>query len=554
MTGFRHVSLLFLLAMPAQAQAPGALERRVDSIFTPWNRIDSPGCALGVDRGGAPLLRRAYGMMNLETATPWTVGTISESGSTAKQFTAAALVLLARDGKLSLDDDIAQWLPETRGFGRRITIRQLLTHTSGIPDRYLLHDLMGRPAEIVDHPNAEVLDVVAHLRDLNFDPGEDYLYSNTGFILAATIVERAAGKSLQAFTDERIFKPLGMTSTRWREDHRTVVPGRASAYDGTLLRGVVNEHPFTRVIGSGGLLITVDDYLRWAGALQRGEGPWGAVRDSLERPGRLNDGTELTYGLGQGVGTTRGVPLISHTGATGGYRAALYRMPVQNVAIALLCNLGTIDPGIVATRVMEAVAGEALAARPAEPEGIAVDGAALAARAGAYHAARTEELLVLSVREGRLVDSTAGNAALIPLSADRFKYRGRDRYLSFPTPAAGAPALARVEAPNTRAVEYMAVARPGLDAGSLAAYAGHYRSPELGAQVELLMQGDTLKARQGWEPAQRLRPLFKDGFTMGNAGIVRFTRDMRGRLTGFVIWAGRVRHLRFDRLLTDRNP
>jgi hypothetical protein len=248
------------------------------------------------------------------------------------------------------------------------------------------------------------------------------------------------------------------------------------------------------------------------------------------------------------------VPVVSHTGATGGYRAALYRMPAQNVAVALLCNLGTIDPGSVATRVMEAVAGDAFAPRPVEPEGITIDGAALAARAGGYHSTRTEEFLVLAVRNGQLVDSTLGNAVLIPLSADRFKYRGRERYLVFPAVAAGAPAVARIEAPNARAVEYSAVARPALDSAALAAFAGRYRSPELDVRVELLMQGDTLKARQGWEPPDRLRPLFKDGFALGNTGIVRFTRDPRGRLTGFVIWAGRVRHFRFDRVLNDRTP
>jgi CubicO group peptidase (beta-lactamase class C family) len=539
---------MLVVAGPLAAQAPGPLERRVDSIFAQWNRTDSPGCALGVDRDGAPLLRRAYGMMNLETGTPWTVGTVSESGSTAKQFTAAAVVLLARDGVLSLDDDITRWLPEARGFGRRITIRQLLTHTSGIPDRYLLHELMGRPAETVDHPNAEVLDVVAHLRDLNFDPGEDYLYSNTGFILAATLVERASHQSLQAFTDARIFKPLGMSGARWREDHRTVVPGRASAYAGTPGTGLRNEHPFTRVIGSGGLLLTVDDYLKWENALQRGEGPWGALRDSLERPGRLNDGTELTYGLGVGVGTVRGVPLISHTGATGGYRAAVYRLPRQNVAIALLCNLGSIDPATVANRVMEAVAGDAFAPVAAEPAGIGLDSASLAARVGAYHAARTGELLVLAARGDALVDSTAGGARLIPLAAGRFKYRGRERYL---TVSPGAPAGAvtlRVEAPNTRAVEYQAVARPALDARALAAYAGTYRSPELGVRYELAMQADTLKLLRGWEPPVALRPLYRDGFLMGEIGLARFLRDSRNRITGFEIWAGRVRHFRLDRV------
>jgi CubicO group peptidase (beta-lactamase class C family) len=532
-----------------QAQAADtALMRRVDSVFVAWSRTSTPGCAVGVDTGGVPLLRRAYGMANLETATPWTVGTISESGSVAKQFTATALVLLARDGVLSLDDDITRWIPEAKGVGRKITIRHLLTHTSGFPDRYLLHEVEGRPAGAVDHPNAEVLDVVSRLRNLNFDPGEDYLYSNTGFILAATVVERASGHSLQKFTDVRMFRPLGMSSTRWREDHRDVVPGRASAYSGNPIAGFRNDHPFTRVIGSGGLNTTVGDFLKWQAALQKGEAPWGAVRDSLERVGRLNDGTELTYALGLTVDRWRGLRRVSHTGSTGGYRAALYRYPDQNVAVALLCNGGAINPGDIAARVSALVLGSSLAAVDPEPAAAPVDAAALSGLVGIYRAPRTGEVMILSVREGRLSDSTTGNATLTPIGSGTFKYRNSARTITVVPGAAGAPAGLRVRAPNTRTVEYQAVERPRLDAAALAAYAGEYASPELGARYRLVLRSDTLLLDQGWRGSERLRPIYRDGFRLGDVGIATFTRDSRGRITGFEIWAGRVRHLRFDRI------
>lgn len=547
--------LLSVAAGPLAAQAPqtpqtdAALIARVDSIFLPASRTNTPGCALGVDKGGMPFMRRAYGMMNLETGTPWTVQTLSESGSTAKQFTATAIVLLARDGAFTLDDDISPWIPEVKGFGKKITIRHLLTHTSGIPDRYTLHDVEGRPAGEVDHPNAEVLDVVAHLRELNFDPGEDYLYSNTGYIIAATLLERASKQSLQAFTDARIFKPLGMTSTKWREDHRVVVPGRASAYTGTFQRGWTNDHPFTRVIGSGGLLITVDDYLKWEAALQLGNGDWGAVRDSLEHVMRLNDGTELTYGLGVGVDRWRGVRRVSHTGSTGGYRASLSRYPEQQVAIAILCNGGGSVPGNLDQRIAALVLGNALAAVEPEPTAVSVDAAALAKLAGAYHSPRTEEVLVLSVRDGQLVDSVAGagGVPLIPVGADRFKYRGSQRTLTVVPGAAGRPVRLRQDSPNTRAVEYEAVPRPKLDGTTLAGYAGDYRSPELDAGYRFTVSADTLRFSRGWEPPMSLRPIYQDGFQAGNAGIVRFLRDPRGRVVGFVLWAGRVRHLRFEK-------
>jgi CubicO group peptidase (beta-lactamase class C family) len=525
----------------------GAIERGVDSIFAPWSRTTTPGCAVGVDKGGMPLLRRAYGMANLETLTPWTTNTISESGSVAKQFTAAAIVLLARDGVLSLDDDIDKWIPEVKGFGKKITVRHLLTHSSGLPDRYTLHEVQDRPAGLVDHPNAEVLSMLAGMRELNFDPGEDYEYSNTGYIVAATIVERASGKSLQAFTSERIFRPLGMDDTRWREDHRVVVPGRASAYSGTLTSGYRNDHPFTRVFGSGGLLTTVGDFLKWGAAMQTGAGPWGAVRDSLQRTMRLNEGTSITYALGVRVSTWRGVQAVSHTGSTGGYRAALYRYPEQNVAVTLLCNLGSINPGVTAQRVAALVLGSTLSAAPADPAAVTVDTAALAGLAGAYHAPRTEQAMILYVARGALVDSALGSTPLIPLAPNRFQYRGSDRTLTVLPAERGALLRIQSSAPNTRTIEYVVAPRAKPDAAALAAYAGDYRSPELDARIHLSVARDTLRLERGWRDAEKLVPVYRDGFLfLGSGEIARFERDRRGRITGLVLYAGRVRHLRFE--------
>ncbi len=482
-------------------------------------------------------------MANLETAAPFTIGTISESGSTAKQFVAAGLVLLVRDGVLSLDDDVSRWVPEVKGFGKRISVRQLLSHTSGLPDRYALHDVEGRAAGDVDHTNAEVLDVVSHLRELNFAPGDDYLYSNTGYVVAVAVLERASGKSLQQFTNERIFAPLGMTDTRWREDHRVVVAGRASAYSGSVATGFRNDHPFTRVFGSGGLLLTIDDFLNWSAAMQTGTGAWGVVRDSLEGIIRLNDGTAVTYGLGVVTDQWRGVRRVSHTGATGGYRAALYRYPAQSVSIAILCNGASANTAVLAGGVAAIVLGDALApvaAFAATP--VTVTGDVLASVAGRYLAPRTDDVLILEVRDGRLVDSLSG-APLLPVSGDRFRLGSSESTLRVTrtTPSVTLSA----EAQGSRVVDYVRIDAP---LPSVASYAGRYRSPELDAVATLAVRGDTLVMDQGWRGTVALKPLFRDGFVMPGGERLRFTRDARGRLTGYTMWAGRVRHLRFDRI------
>ena len=472
--------------------------------------------------------------------------TISESGSVAKQFVAAGLVLLVLDGKLSLDDDISKWVPEVSGLKRKFTTRHLLSHTSGLPDRYLLHDLQGRPAGIVDHPNSEVLEIVSRLRDLNFEPGEDYLYSNTGYVVAVAVLERVSGQSLQQFTHSRIFAPLAMTDSRWREDHRTVVPRRATAYTGNPSTGIRHDHPFTRVIGSGGLLTTVDDFLKWSNALQRGDSVWRQVRDSLESVIRLNEGTAITYGLGVTSTEWRGVRRVSHTGSTGGYRAALYRFPQQQVSVALLCNTAAANPGDLATAVANVVLDGDLIPLPAEVAAKAtLTPEELAAFAGPYLSPRTNRFLSIVSRDGQLVDSVS-RTAFVPQGADHFRARSSQVELTFL--GSGTTRSVRRESPGERSVEYVRVELPDINATTATAYAGTYSSRELDVDLQFTARGDSVFVQRGSEKLVYVRPLYRDGFAVPGSGIIRFTRDERGAVNALEIWDDRVRRLRFDRI------
>jgi CubicO group peptidase (beta-lactamase class C family) len=208
--------LCAVVARSASAQQPSDDSTRaaVDRVFAQWNRTDSPGCALGVARGGKVVYEKGYGMSNLESDIAITPGSIFHVASVSKKFTAMAAMLLARDGKLSLDDDIRKYLPEIPDYGHRITVRDSLTHTSGLRDQWdLLFFARGRFDE--DRiTEADVLDIVSRQKALNFVPGTEYLYSNTGFTLVGTIVKRVSGKTLREFADERIFQPLGMTSRK----------------------------------------------------------------------------------------------------------------------------------------------------------------------------------------------------------------------------------------------------------------------------------------------------------------------------------------------------
>ncbi|WBY06810.1 serine hydrolase [Sphingomonas sp. 7/4-4] len=364
----RFVTIAALTCVPLSVAWGAAVENRsLPFAAIPQNRpaIDldaelasiaptGPGCVVGLKIAGAAPVTRAHGLADLEHLVPLTVDSVLETGSLAKQFTAAAMLLLVQDGKLALDDDIRRYLPEMPDYGIPITIRHLLTHTSGLREQWSLLALTGNGPGSQVHTQGTILDLASRQEGLNFAPGAEFLYTNTNYALAAIIIERVSGMSLQRFTEQRLFQPLGMGNSRWREDFRTVVPGRAMAYASTG-DGFIANMPFTNVYGNGGLLTTIGDLLRWNAFLDHpsdlhdGE----ALVAALQKPGKLRNGTALEYSLGLEVTRAHGLRLISHSGSTAGYKAWLGRYPDKGISVAVLCNNGGVDPVDLGEKVAE---------------------------------------------------------------------------------------------------------------------------------------------------------------------------------------------------------
>ncbi|MBM3789234.1 MAG: beta-lactamase family protein, partial [Acidobacteria bacterium] len=287
---------------PAQATAAASkIPEAIDKIFERWDRPGCPGCAVGVAYKGEVVYTQGYGMANLEYGVRIRPDTIFESGSVAKQFTAAAVALLALDGKLSLDDPVRKYVPELPDFGSPILIRHFLNHTSGLRSQWPMLTIAGRPPTQAVHTVAEILELVSSYKELNFKPGDEYLYNNTAFTLLSVVVERVSGRKFDDFCQERLFRPLGMTRTQWRDDFTEIVEDRATAYRrlpdgrfGTLMS-------FTNVIGNGGLLSTVGDFLKWNDNLDNPRVGDRAMVDMMETRGRLNDGFTIEYALGLNV-------------------------------------------------------------------------------------------------------------------------------------------------------------------------------------------------------------------------------------------------------------
>jgi len=302
----------------------------------------NPGCELAISRNGHVIFSKAWGMADLEHHVRLTTTSITEAGSVSKQFTAAAILLLEQQGKLSLDDDVAKYIPELPEYGKPIPLRYLMHHTSGIRDWGAIAAIAGWPRTTKTYNNNDALDIIAHQQELNFIPNTDFGYSNSNYNLFAIIVERVSGMSLAEFTRKYIFIPAGMTHTSWRDDHKRVVPNRAIAYD--LTGGIYETNmPNEDVYGNGGLLATAEDLLKWNAWYQDGHFGNPSLLPNQLHVDTFNNGRPINYTAGLFISKKHDLDYVSHDGATASYRSKLASYPSLHLSFAWLSNTSAFD-------------------------------------------------------------------------------------------------------------------------------------------------------------------------------------------------------------------
>ena len=450
---------------------PAAVRARIDAVFAPLAVSGSPGCALAVYRDGAIAYERGYGLASLELGVPITPRTVFDIGSTAKQFTAFSILLLERDGKLSLDDDIRRFLPEMPAYERPITVRHLMLHTSGLRDYLTLWSLAGVGTERWT-TQREAVALVERQRAANFAAGDDWLYSNTGYLLLAEIVQRASGKSLKDFARERIFEPLGMTDTFYLDDHTQVVAGKATGYEPRKGGGFSVDMSNYEQIGDGGVQTTVEDLLLWDRNFYAPKVGDAALLARAQQTGSLTSGKALDYAAGLMIGTYRGLPFVRHGGSWAGYRAELLRFPSQRTSVACLCNLGTAGPSRLADRVADIVLEAVLkpaaadatrpaaaAQAPAATKGAsastppALSEKALADFSGVYQSDELDARWVVRVVDGKLT-VMVGNDIVPLLPAEPDVFHGKSGLVVVFERSGGAVRGARVDAGRVRGLEF----------------------------------------------------------------------------------------------------
>jgi CubicO group peptidase (beta-lactamase class C family) len=516
-------------------------EKRVDPIFAGYAKSDSPGCALGVIQNGKFVYRKGYGMGSLELGVPLSPRSIFYMGSVSKQFTAASIVLAAEQGFLSLDDNVRKYIPEIPDYGQPIKLRQMLHHSSGFPDVLGMLGISGRSLEDL-YPTAELMDLIVRQKTLNFNPGGEYLYSNTNYFLLAEVVKRATKKPLSEFSAENIFKPLGMTHTRFYDNHTLIVPNRVAAYrpgkDGSFL---VDWSTNYDMVGAGGLMSSVDDLLFWDRNFYENKLGKGTLLKEMQTRGVLNNGTQNNYALGLIMSSYRGLPIVDHDGANFGYRTEILRFPQQKFSVVALCNASSADPAVLARKVADIYLEKDLQPTRAA----AASGSDPALFAGKYFDGRTHFLVSFKIERGNLV---LQGHVLQPIEPNRFEDPINGGTVTFSS--SNGVMKGTVTYNNATTFAGTRIDDLHVDDAALADYAGVYKSTELDATYKLSVENGSLMLRMNWNPAIKLQPIVQNEFDASGMSLV-FRRDNSNRVSGLSVFAGwnaAIRDENFEKL------
>ena len=580
--------LILIIASTVLAQtSPAAgevLAKQVDKLFEAWDKPTSAGCALGVIKDGKLVYERGYGMADLEHNAPNTPQTLFDIGSVAKHFTAMAVLLLAQQGKVSLDDDIHKYVPEVPDYGARITLSHLLYHTSGLRNHFLLYQLSGWHWGDLES-RKDALETVARQKELNFAPGSQHSYTNTGYILLGEVVRRVSGLTLRDFVARNIFQPLSMSDSQIHDDVSLVMKNRAWGYSQWKNGSWVNNITRSEEVGDSNVYTTIEDFARWDQNFYDHKVGGAAVIDQMVQPGTLNSGRVLKYAAGLRLEDYRGLKVVRHAGFSTS-RAEYLRFPDQHFSVICFCNTGSIDPSNLAQRVADIYlsdllkpetntdqpSAEAQAKSTAEVESfigahaIHLSPGELAPLEGYYVNPDDGKFGQLRLKDGKLTlqRRTGVENELVPVAANRFVMAGvpaklevsfEERYPQFRV-------MLTSSGENTTPFALVYAGPAVAKSPPLSDYSGAFRSDEANAVVGFLVHDGKLvlhtsnfeaprgpdpdAVSHGWFP---LEPVCADSFTNNWIGVLRFTRDSKNNITGFLIsnFAGGVRHLQFQK-------
>ncbi|MDX1943410.1 MAG: serine hydrolase [Saprospiraceae bacterium] len=508
---------------------------RIDKLFENWN-TDTPGGVLTVSRKGQIIYNKAFGMADLEHHIANTTETIFEAGSVSKQFTTTAIFLLAMEGKLSLDDEVRKYVPELPDYGDKLTIRHMIHHISGLRDWGSVASISGWGRGVRTHTHAHALEILSKQKALNFKPGDQYSYCNSGYNLMAIVVDRVSGMPFAEFCKQRIFEPMGMSNTQWRDDYRKIVHNRSIAYsrsNGAYLQ----DMPFEMVYGNGGLLTTTADLVKWNTHYKNPVIGGEKLVNMQMQQGKLNNNVIISYAGGIVINHYNNFTEINHSGATAGYRAWLAYYIEPDISIAFLSNEGNANPGRIGAEVAEIFLGERENDEPMLGT-IVPDEKSLQAKTGLYRCLRNDDIMelevkdkLLQVKNGQILQATKENTFFQGSTRMEFSNNKFIMYTS-----------------NGDSATYVKKEPFKPSEKDLQLFTGTYNSDEADAIFTFDIKDGKLRGFRSPDTYFFLTPLYRDTFRTNNGALVEFKRDKANKINGFGYSISRASNVIFDKI------
>jgi len=526
--------------------------KQVDVLFTPWDTTHTPGCSLAIIQDGSIIYKNGYGLANLEHRIPNKPESVFYIASTSKQFAAASVALLQEKGLMSVEDDVRKYVPEIPDYGKAIKIINLINHSSGLRDFLELHFLSGKLSdELVTDEDA--LDILSRQKELNFYPGERFLYSNSGYFLLSVIIKRTSGKTLRQFAQEEIFTPLGMKHTHFHDDHTEPVLNRSTGYSSKNGHFVIDV-PNLETVGSGGIYSTVEDLYFWNENFyhnQIGKAD-DAFLEELQSTRHFNNGEPMDYAYGLFVQDYKGQKMVGHSGGYGGYSAEFIRFPEKKFTVLCLSNNGSLSAPKLARQVADIFLDEFLEKKsaPEKIEGkataVEISKAELEEKSGMYYSPASERVLQLQLEGGQLFMKLSDQNYLLEALSDQLfilKNAPIDADFRFEKSQQNGPMKVYVDMKRTEpdVLEKMEVVAPTEQ--ELGALAGQYFSEELNAAAKLWMEDGQLTLKLGRHKIS-LVPARRDMFIAGHNNLY-IVRDADGHPERLILCSERVRNISF---------
>ncbi len=519
---------------------------QIDRVFKKWNHLNTPGCVLAIIQAGNIIYQRGYGSANLEHDIPLGPESIFDIGSTSKQFTALSILILSRHGQISLDDPIQKYLPEIPKYEGKITIRHLVHHISGLRDYLMLMALANMPFEN-DYQEQEIIQLIARQKNLNYPPGEEFLYCNSGYFLLAEIVRRVSGKSLRVFAEENIFAPLGMVHTHFHDNFKEIVKNRAVAYSPCEKGGYQIDTGIFDVLGDGALYTNVGDLYLWDQNFyhNRLDGGGQELIDQMQQVGVLNNGERLKYAYGLYLSSYRGLKTVYHSGAWYGYRAELLRFPEQAFSVICLANHSMINPDTLCKEVADLYLFEQdqknMKKKRATP--CALSQSSLQMKTGFYrHESEQSIVEITAIGDGLHLSIMGQVIKLSPV--DDLTFQAFDALMEIEVSYVSEEQMLLSWGDGSEPEKYIKMKPYTLAPEQLKDYANVYFSDELNTAYELQIKDGRLCWSQVNLFFSAIHPVEQDFF---NAGLVNlsFFRAEEGWIAGFVLSSGKVDGIRF---------